>query len=425
MMRAATLAFCLLLMAAGAGARPLDQLYDDATLAYWQARYPSGVVFNLREVIWPVLTAAERGRLEDVRLRFPTKIEGAEPLAFFARGDVITLSVASIKLLNDLAIASAWLHHNGYQLTTVYEYVHWLRYGAAQADGKLVPPLEALCIPDDALDDPEVDQFAQELLKGQIFFILGHELAHVHYGHPGYQGIFSAEARANEAAADAFAMDLFARIGEPPLAMSHFFMIMAHAELSRGDYASEQAWRAAVSRRTHPVSEARLAEIAAHLRAHAARYPPRTADAIAELELIAETLADPEMQLFTSQRGREVTLVSLAPRRPHQTLGQPCAGTLPTAPFAGTLRGTLFIAGVDFTVDLQLQREGERVIGSFDYGAGPGALEGIVVDGVLTYRWQHADDWGTGRLERVPGSGYVGTWGYGQDTTGGGSWEVR
>ncbi len=426
-MRRLLLPFALVvLLAAGeAPARPTDRLYDDATLAYWQARYPSGVQANLDEVIGAVLTAAERARLRGVRLRFPLKVEGAEPLAFFVQREEITFSVASLKLLDDLGLAIAWLQLRGYDWSTAFEYVHWLRYGAAETGGRLPPPLEALCIPDDARADPAVDHLAQELLKGKVFFVLGHELGHVLYGHPGYAGLTSREARDNEAAADRFALDLFRRLGEAPLALASFFMLTAYAEPSRGDFASEAEWRAAVARRTHPVNDARLRTVAAHLRAHADAYDPAAASVPDMLDVIADTLADPEMQAFLADRGRRVTLASLAPRRPGQSLGPPCGAEASALAFDGSLSGTFFAGNVEFAVQLWLVRDGERVRGSFDYGTGPGIMEGIVAGDELVYRWQHGGSWGAGRIRQAGNGRYTGTWGWGQAAEGGGTFELE
>lgn len=421
---------CALVLPAWAG--PVDDIFDDSELARWQLRYPDGVRANLQEVILPALDPPARNALSGVRLSFPLKAPGHEPFAFYAERDGITLSVASIKLLDDLAVALAWLQLNGYAADTVFEYVHWLRYAAAQSGERLPGPLKALCIPANALDDPAVDDLAQKILKGQVFFVLAHELGHVLYQHPGYDGVARTETRRNEAQADAFALDIFARIGEPPMGMVPFFMLTAYADRGRGDFASEVQWRADLARRTHPVNEERLRAIAAHLRESAPAYretlPDRDAVAVLlgiadQVDLIAETLADPQMQTFLAGRGRKVSLTSLAPRRPGQMLGAPCGASAVPSDFSGLLSGELLVEGESFPLTLFLARDGERVIGQFDFGTGQGVLEGLVDGDSLVYRWSTGEDSGRGRLERTR-AGYGGTWGYGRSLDDGGTWRL-
>lgn len=416
-----------------AWAGPADDIFDDSELARWQSRYPDGVRANFLEVILPALDEPARDALRGVRLRFPLKVAGQEPLAFYADRDGITLSVASIKMLDDLAVALAWLQLNGYATDTVFEYVHWLKYAAPQAGERLPAPLRALCIPANALDEPAVDNLAQKLLNGQVFFVLAHELGHVLYQHPGYDGVARTETRRNESQADAFALDIFARIGEPPMGMVPFFMLSAYAGMGRGDFASEAEWRADLARRTHPVDEERLRAIAAHLRESAPAYretlPDRDAVAVFlaiadQVELIATTLADPDMQSFLTGRGRKVSLTSLAPRRPGQMLGAPCGASAAPAAFSGLHSGELLVEGESFPVTLFLARDGERIIGQFDFGAGQGVLEGLIDGDSLVYRWGAGDESGRGRLDLTP-DGYSGTWGYGRSTDDGGAWRLR
>lgn len=60
-------------------------------------------------------------RVSGVSLRFPLKVPGHEPFAFYAERDGITLTVASIKMLDDLAVALAWLQLHGFAADTAFE----------------------------------------------------------------------------------------------------------------------------------------------------------------------------------------------------------------------------------------------------------------------------------------------------------------
>jgi hypothetical protein len=236
------------------------------------------------------------------------------------------------------------------------------------------------------------------------------------------------ETRRNEAQADAFALDVFSRIGEPPLGLAGFFMLAAYADQGRGDFASEADWRAWLAQRTHPVDSERLRAVAAHLRDDRPHYTDAfsaaTLSALADqMSIIADTLADPDMQAFLAGRGNKVTLASLAPRRPGQSLGVPCGTTASAAPFSGYLAGQVDIGGQTFELSMVLDRVGERVRGQYDFGAGLGTIEGLVDGDRLDYRWASGADSGRGRLDREGGT-YRGTWGYGTSQTNGGTWQV-
>ena len=90
----------------GAFARKLPQ-YSDAVIAEWQQRYPRGIYSNFREVILPRLSSEQRARLGDLVFEFPPRIEGHEPFGFAAdaNGQIIYMSVQSLKFLDDASIA--------------------------------------------------------------------------------------------------------------------------------------------------------------------------------------------------------------------------------------------------------------------------------------------------------------------------------
>lgn len=180
------------------------------------------------------------------------------------------------------------------------------------------------------------------------------------------------------------------------------------------------------------MKEERLRAIAAHLRDSAPAYretlPDRDPVAVFldiadQVDLIAATLADPQMQTFLAGRGRNVILTSLAPRRPGQMLGAPSGASLTASAFSGLLSGELLIEGESFYLTLFLAREGERVIGQYDFGTGQGVLEGLIDGDGLVYRWGTGDDSGPGRLDRTA-DGYRGIWGYGRSIDDGGTWRL-
>lgn len=71
--------------------------------------------------------------------------------------------------------------------------------------------------------------------------MLARKLGHVLYQHPGYDGLERSETRRNEAQADAFALDIVARVGEPPMGMVPVFMLTAYADRGEGTLRARQS----------------------------------------------------------------------------------------------------------------------------------------------------------------------------------------
>ncbi len=407
--------------------------YDDADLAYWQQRYPPGVLSNFRNVILPRLEPRVAEALRDVRFEFPLRVEKAEPYAFYSKARTVTMSIASIKFQDEIATASAWLNRRGYDLSTVSEYSSMLKYGRLGAEPP--SPLDALCIPDTALDDAEVDTLAQKGLATTIVFILLHELGHIHHGHPSYSAISREQARRNEAEADAFALDGMARLGDAPLGIVSFFTIAAHMASGRGDFDSDAAYEEHLANVTHPVDAARLRALSDNLLRTAQIYAPTLPDrdgaaafrsVAASIAFIASVLEDPLQQQQLARVGRMATLQSLGPRRPGARMGRPChadaAGS--DVPFNGLYGGTITISGVDFDFGTWMERTGDRVVGEYSYGDGIGRMEGTVQGDRLRYRWYFDADSGRGAALLGPGGALEGTWGVGDSSENGGPWQA-
>jgi hypothetical protein len=109
----------------------MSSMYTTATLQGWAARYTASSNRILNNYVFQYLTAEEKRRLQGVRIDFPLMAEGSEhgnPLAFNApnREMRVVFPIFSLKFLDDLAIAYAWLQINGYVLDTVSEYTAML-----------------------------------------------------------------------------------------------------------------------------------------------------------------------------------------------------------------------------------------------------------------------------------------------------------
>src|SRR5262249_26213220 len=138
---ALALAACI---AAPAAAKDMASLYDDPTLEYWHGRYEPDIQLRFEKSIRPQLTPEERRELTQARFAFPLRGVGGDPFAFYATSPppTVNLPVLSLKFLDDLSMALAWLSRQGDNPGTVMEYVGMLKYAdAADFGGSFPRPL--------------------------------------------------------------------------------------------------------------------------------------------------------------------------------------------------------------------------------------------------------------------------------------------
>lgn len=418
-----------------------SSLYDDATLEYWQSRYRKGLTTNLNEVIMPRLTAAERQALAAVRLDLPLRVPDQEPFAFYSSGPpyTVTMSVASLKLFDDYCIAVAWLQANGYSIETAAEYVSMLKYRDPGAIGGSYPPLlDTLGIPGNALDNPRVNDIANRIFNEAIFFVLVHELGHVLYRHPGYgPHVPRAQARANEAQADAFALDMMRRVEAEPLGMTFFYLMSAHGLPGRGDFGSEAEYASFLAEATHPLTSDRMAALADSIEQGAGVYARDEADPAAsrerlayivtQLREVAGILGDVEIQSLIARRGRSTTPQMLAPRRPGAlpapALANRGGDLADRPPFDGVFEGEFSDGTASLPMRTILRRNGDQVNGEYYYGGGSGQIFGLIEGNTLYYQWQEGGASGYGYLELdADGRTVAGRWGNGESMDNGGDW---
>src|SRR5262249_5199582 len=118
-----------------------------------------------------LLNQAEQQALRNVQIRTPVvgTINETHPraLEFYSRpsSQEVFIPVVSALLVEDLCTAYAWLQVNGYEHSTIDEYLAMLRYGnpADFPGNRFPPPLRALGIPENALHDPSVDTLSIRL----------------------------------------------------------------------------------------------------------------------------------------------------------------------------------------------------------------------------------------------------------------------
>jgi hypothetical protein len=410
----------------------LDDIYDDKDLAALQPRYERGWRGNYDSVMMPVFTGEEKARFANVRFRVERRVPDHEPFGFMAGGNEIVASTASIKFLEDIALAYTWLDMSGLATQSVGDYLMMLRYWDPRR-GRPPKPLEALCIPPESSMDAKIVERATRVFDVATVFVLLHEYGHALHRHPGNAAVAPAESRLNEQAADRFALEIFTRLKEPPIGVTVLFFMMSYLHENRSDYRSDDIYRATLAARTHPLSPDRLQAFARNLNAQAEIYGKaflRGAQlSVLRLSLevtqFAYLLSDPDIQRLSARIGRTVRPIDLAPRPKGRHLSAPCNSRAASgSPFDGTFRGKFLAGSTDFDLDVALERNGEQVSGTFSYGAGFGDMEGKVTGDRLSYRWSLGADKGAG-IMTMQGAAYRGTWGNGNSASDGGTFDLK
>jgi Peptidase U49 len=331
----------------------------------------------------------------------------------------VVMPVLSLKFLDDLCTAYAWLQINGYGIETISEYTAMLAYKDFP-QGRYPPPLRALQIPPNALQDTKVDELALGHFVTARTFILLHELGHVYYQH---RWDTLEQSRTNEEQADRFAAQVMDRTPLPPLGMLVFFMADAHWSSFPVTY-SENEWREQLRKeRTHPLTGQRLHTLATQL---------RDRDLAGTLDQLAKLLDDPETQASIVASAKASDESILRPRRPRELPRLTAA--LPTdraerLAFDGRYLGESTQNGVpeSFPVEVIFQRTGNAVTGRYVFGLGVGQIKGGTVEGdTLHFSWQWSGNYGRAALRATEdGSAFSGTWGYRESESNAGAWSGR
>ncbi|NOZ67933.1 MAG: hypothetical protein GXP46_01485 [Deferribacteres bacterium] len=320
-----------------AGAEDLSTLYDTAKLAREKPRFKRIINEMFTRAILPNLTRDEKRVLNDAKFEFPLTGEtNHNPMDYYSgkrgRWDFVAMPILSLVFLEDLSTAYAWLHIRGFSLETIDEYVTMLRYKRAAdfTGGRYPPPLKALQIPEDALKDRKVDGLSLRFRNSAFAFILLHELGHIYYGHRGYKGITTAQARINEQNADRFALDVLHRTSTIPMGAILFFQAQAYFMPNKGQLRAEgklktdKEWEAYLRTKiTHPLTADRLRAMAVYLDNSAGKARPgpnreTLRYIMTRLEHIAGILEEPDLQGCMAVVAHRADPSILAPRRPRE-----------------------------------------------------------------------------------------------------------
>jgi hypothetical protein len=317
--------FCLFIFcisAASSFAQDYANIYSRSELQRAYNTYSENLRGVWEQDLKGRLLVNERQAAAGVRMLLPALGNHRHPLDFYAESGSrkVTIPIFSVKFFDDICIALAWMERNNCNKLLVSDYVGMLRYqnNSSFPGGRFPNPLSALGVPANALDDHFVNDVSGKALKSGIYFLMAHELAHVIYGHQGYDNISASEAQRQEIEADNFALNLMRRISVPPVGVSFFFMIASRFESAPGDFQSISEFESYLQERsTHPLTSDRLINIANYIRDNAddftrgqrqpARWHQRIISLSEDIRNIGLTLDDRNIRELQRVRSFRVT----------------------------------------------------------------------------------------------------------------------
>jgi len=418
-------------------AEALSSLYDDATLRYWQGRYEISTAKLKDLIIQPGLPSRLESKLAMVHFEHPMPRDQngqqaalrGDPLQYYSNADPnqpqVFLPVLSMKFLDDLCVAYTWREAHGGSIDEVFNYVAELKYRKSKdfPGGRYPQPLEALHIPDNALQDPEVNERSLGRFTTARAFIVGHELGHV-MGCNNYPKPVDREICADALGARVV-RDFMRRTQVAPLGVVIYFMAALHWEPNQADFNSPKDWRDYVDQADHPLTSARLGALASALEADSGGNGDMltVAEKIHGIAKAAANIYVLQSIILVAQAGDSMRVSEPAGRSsrpPHPS----------QLPFSGNYVGKVIIANDvedgPATLYVALERHGDLVTGRYTFGLGDATLQGKIVDGKLYFHWTWGQYYGSGVLEVAEnGSGFRGTWGFRGSSQGGGTWDCH
>jgi len=386
--------------------------YPPASLDRVTQRTAPGLRSNFDQVMLPQLTDQERRTLGRVLLDLGQREDAAHPMNFYAaQGGRVVLPLSSVRMVSDLTLAVAWLNRHRLPEKKVFDYAAMLAFRGPAPDGVRALPLAALGVPDNASDDPAVEGLFQKLYGDTMVFIMAHELGHLFHGHSA--NVSQDQSRRQESEADAFAVELMARLHAPPVGIVFYFNMVAPFECP--------------ARTTHPMSGARIERLATVLRDNGPLFVQDKPSPQRELLLlesvvqgllqVAKLLDDPDIRESMRLTGQSSNVAQFG------AASAPAVGAPQSRQaFDGNYVGQWGDAKTKLDFRMILKREAQTVRGQYDFGMGTAELEGIVTGDQLDYAWRWGTDYfGRGRMKHDVDGRLQGTWGYGQRNEGAGT----
>ena len=302
-------------------------IYPNQTLGREAPRLKRAVGRIYNEGLRPTLRAREAAALGNVRFKFPMPGPDDAVLNFYA-GNVngnatVVLPLQSLKLVEDLTTAFAWLYVSKQAFGPLDLYFAMLQRKPHEDLGKAGSRdiLSVIGAPKNVLKNKKVDDLSLRLRNEAFAFIVTHELGHVLFKHKGLADITPAQARADEIQSDAFALNVLARSGTPPMGAVLFFQAQIFSLPHRGEHKTRQDWQNYLdTASTHPLSVNRIRAMAKMISGPlAAKRPKEQAiwiDIGRRLQDMSAILADVELHNCMT-RIAEQAPVSLL-RQPHK-----------------------------------------------------------------------------------------------------------
>jgi len=320
-----------LLTAFSLQAQQYSKLYPYALMAEEKKRFQARIGEIYEKGIEPYLTDQQKVAVSGVRFDFPLPRKASRPIDFYSHSQErwIAFPVLSLKFVEDLSIAYAWLWANHKSFSTIDEYITMLRYRQShEFDGQVYPaPLMALGIPENVFDDKKVDDMSLRFRNTAYAFILLHELGHILYQHKGYEGYTAVEARSQEELVDDFAINILDKTATLPMGAILFFQAQAYwlpnrgqVDRNKGRFLTDVEWQRRLNQRiTHPLTSDRLQHMARQLGLGQTRTINITyresSDFISErLYQIGAILNDEDIQKCMSIVGAKIGILDLKPR---------------------------------------------------------------------------------------------------------------
>lgn len=304
-----------------------SRYYDPKFLQKEAPRLKKAISKLYRLLYFRFFNPQEKRAFAKVQFQFPYPKPNDYLLNFYAGFDrnsnpIVIMPLLSLKALEDLATAYAWLQVNGYSLSTIDLYFTMLRHRNKRDFENGQPPniLQALNIPDKALKDKRVDDLSLRLRNEAFAFILAHELGHIYFQHKGYNEITPKQAREDEVQSDNFALDIMTRSSTPVLGAILFFQAQIYSLPHRGEFRSHDEWQKFLhTQATHPLSikriDAMISYIENSLADRRSGEKPIWLSIALQLKQLANIMEETDLHKCMVQVAKKAPLSILKPRK--------------------------------------------------------------------------------------------------------------
>lgn len=310
-------------------------LYPKSTIAEWEPEFRAMIEDNYARMFQPKLSNDEARKLRGMRFEFSSNPQSVL-FDFSASPDrTVRMPVASLLFLKDLAGAQAWLELSGYSAQPVLDYLAIIRQGrlAEWPEAERLP-LQALGIPADGLKGENVLARRNDILDKLLFFIMAHELGHIVHGLAAHADckINSAcdfqKVQQSEANADAFAVEIFRRMGLVPSASNFFFALNSRLSRMPFEFKNDAEWQDYAKGKTHPLDAARISNVAVLIKANRDAFARgfdspemgalKVKQSVSDLHILANLIQDRNLSGMQIAWAKSLEPDDIKPRKSHE-----------------------------------------------------------------------------------------------------------